>query len=48
MLHFTIKAGEYFDIGNDIRVVILGGCANNCRVRVDAPGEYNIVRGSVL
>ena len=48
MLHFTIKAGEYFNIGDDIRVVILGGCANNCRVMVDAPREYNIVRGKVL
>ncbi|MDE7297492.1 MAG: carbon storage regulator [Lachnospiraceae bacterium] len=48
MLRFTIRAGEYFNIGNDIRVVILGGCANNCRVMVDAPREYNIVRGKVL
>ncbi len=48
MLHFTIRAGEYFNIGDDIRVVILGGCANNCRVMVDAPREYNIVRGKVL
>ncbi|MDE7298513.1 MAG: carbon storage regulator [Lachnospiraceae bacterium] len=48
MLNFTVRAGEYFNIGDDIRVVILGGCANNCRVMVDAPREYNIVRGKVL
>ena len=48
MLNFTVRAGEYFNIGDDIRVVILGGCANNCRVMVDAPREYNIVRGRVL
>ena len=48
MLNFTIKPGEYFTIGEDIKVVFLGGTANNYKVMVDAPRSYNIVRGSVL
>lgn len=48
MLNFTIKAGEYFTIGEEIKVVILGGSSNHCKVMVDAPRKYNIVRGSVL
>lgn len=48
MLKFSVKPGECFMIGDDIKVVFLGGMANNCRVMVDAPRSYNIVRGSVL
>ncbi len=48
MLNFTIKPGEYFTIGEDIKVVFLGGTANNYKVMVDAPRSYNIVRGKVL
>lgn len=48
MLNFTIKPGEYFTIGDDIKVVFLGGTANNYKVMVDAPRSYNIVRGKVL
>lgn len=48
MLKFSVKPGECFMIGDDIKVVFLGGVANNCRVMVDAPKNYNIVRGSVL
>lgn len=48
MLNLTIKAGEYFTIGEDIKVVILGGAYNHCRIMIDAPKNYNIVRGKVL
>lgn len=48
MLKFSVKPGESFMIGDDIKVVFLGGMANNCRVMVDAPKSYNIVRSSVL
>lgn len=48
MLNLTIKPGEYFTIGEDIRVVFLGGTANNYKVMVDAPRSYDIVRGRVL
>lgn len=48
MLNLTIRAGEYFTIGDDIRVIILGGTKNNVKVMVDAPREYRVMRGSVL
>lgn len=48
MLNFTVKAGEYFTIGDDIKVVITGGTRNNFKVMVDAPRSYNIVREQVL
>ena len=48
MLNLTIKPGEYFVIGDDIRVIFAGGTANNARVMIDAPRSYNIVRGKVL
>lgn len=48
MLNLTIKAGEYFTIGDEIKVVILGGSHNHCKIMVDAPRKYNIVRGEVL
>lgn len=47
MLNLTIKAGEYFTIGDDIVVTITGGTMNNYRVMIDAPRKYNIVRGEV-
>ena len=59
MLNLTVKPGEYFVIGEDIRVIfadcnmnnqenVTGGTANNARVMIDAPRSYNIVRGKVL
>lgn len=48
MLNFTLKPGEYFTIGDDIKVVITGGTKNNYRIMVDAPRKYNIVRNRVL
>lgn len=48
MLNFTLRPGEYFTIGDDIKVILAGGTKNNCRIMVDAPKKYNIVRNSVL
>lgn len=48
MLNLTIKAGEYFAIGDDIKVVVVGGTRNHYKIMVDAPKSYNIVRGQVL
>lgn len=48
MLNLTVKPGEYFMIGDQIKVAFVGGTANNARIMVDAPREYNIVRGKVL
>lgn len=48
MLKLTIKPGEYFTIGEDIKVAFLGGTGNNQRILIDAPRSFNIVRGKVL
>lgn len=48
MLNITVKPGEYFIIGDDIKVIFVGGTANNARVMIDAPKSYNIVRGKAL
>jgi len=48
MLNLTIKPGEYFMIGDEIKVAFIGGTANNARIMIEAPRSYNIVRGKVL
>jgi len=48
MLNLTVKCGEYFLIGDDIKVIFTGGTANNARIMIDAPRSYSIVRGKVL
>lgn len=48
MLNLTIRPGDYFTIGDEIRVVVLGGSKNNVKVMVDAPRKFDVVRGSVL
>ncbi len=48
MLNLTIRPGDYLAIGDEIRVVILGGSKNNVKVMVDAPKCLEVVRGSVL
>lgn len=48
MLNLTVKPGEYFMIGDEIKVAFVGGTANNAKILIDAPRKYNIVRGKVL
>ena len=46
MLKLKLKPGEYIRIGEDIRVVYTGGSAGNCKIMVDAPREYEVVRSA--
>lgn len=48
MLKLTVEAGEYFMIGDDIKVVFTGGTSRYARVLVEAPRSLNIVRSSAL
>ena len=48
MLRLTVSTEEYLMIGEDIRLVFLGGTGNHLRILVDAPKEKNIVRSTVL
>lgn len=48
MLRLSVSPGEYLMIGDDIKVVFLGGTKNHLRIMVDAPREQNIIRSKVL
>ncbi|MCM1303694.1 MAG: carbon storage regulator [Lachnospiraceae bacterium] len=48
MLRLTVSTEEYLMIGEDIKLVFLGGTGKHLRIMVDAPRETNIVRSTVL
>jgi len=48
MLRLTVSTEEYLMIGEDIRLVFLGGTGKHLRIMVDAPKDKNIVRSTVL
>lgn len=48
MLRMSVAAEEYLMIGDDIKLVFLGGTGKHMRIMIDAPKEMNIVRSSVL
>lgn len=46
MLKLSLKEGEYVNIGDDIRVVFVGGNGKHGRLLIDAPRELNISRSN--
>jgi len=44
----TVNTEEYIQIGDDIRIVFLGGSRNHTRVMLDVPKEINVVRSRAL
>lgn len=48
MLRLTVSAEEYLMIGDDIKIVFLGGSKNHLRIMVDAPKEVDVVRSKVI
>lgn len=48
MLRLTVSTEEYLMIGDNIKVVFLGGTKNHLRIMIDAPKDVNIVRSSTL
>jgi len=48
MLRLTMSQEEYLMIGDDVRIVFLGGGKNHLRIMVDAPKEVDIVRSKVI
>ena len=48
MLRLTLSTEEYLMLGDDIKIVFLGGSNNHLRIMVDAPKEVDIVRSKVL
>ncbi|MGN0311321.1 MAG: carbon storage regulator [Lachnospiraceae bacterium] len=48
MLRMTLSTEEYLMIGDNIKIVFLGGTNNHLRIMIDAPREVGIVRSTVL
>lgn len=48
MLRMSVAAEEYLMIGEDIRLVFLGGTRKHMRIMIDAPQNVRIVRNKVL
>lgn len=48
MLRMSVAAEEYLMIGDEIKLVFLGGTGNHMRIMIDAPREMNIVRSRAL
>lgn len=48
MLRMTVNTEEYIQIGEDIRIIFLGGSRNHTRVMLDVPREINVVRSRAL
>lgn len=48
MLRLTVSTEEYLMIGEEVKIVFLGGTGKHTRVMIDAPKDVNIVRSSVI
>ncbi|MCM1188082.1 MAG: carbon storage regulator [bacterium] len=48
MLRLTVSTEEYLMIGEDVRIIFLGGTGKHMRVMIDAPKDVNVVRSSVI
>ena len=48
MLRMSVKNGEYIMVGDDVKVIFLGGGAGQTRIMIDAPKEVNIVRSKAI
>ncbi|MBO5472772.1 MAG: carbon storage regulator [Lachnospiraceae bacterium] len=48
MLRLTVSTEEYLQIGEDVKIVFLGGSKNHLRIMVDAPKDLNVVRSKVI
>lgn len=48
MLRLTVSTEEYLMIGDNVKIVFLGGSKNHLRVMIDAPKDVDIVRSKVI
>lgn len=48
MLRLTVSTEEYLMIGENVKIVFLGGTKNHLRIMVDAPKEVDVVRSRVF
>ena len=48
MLRLSLSTEEYLMLGDDIKIVFLGGSNHHLRIMIDAPKEVNIVNNPEL
>lgn len=48
MLRLSVSTEEYLMLGDNIKIVFLGGSNHHLRIMIDAPKDVNIVRSTVL
>lgn len=48
MLKLTLNTEEYLMVGENVKIVFLGGTKNNLRILVDAPKDVPIVRSTAM
>lgn len=48
MLRMSVSTEEFLMIGDDVRIVFLGGTGNHIRIMIDAPKEIPIVRSKAM
>lgn len=48
MLRLSVSTEEFLMIGDDIKLVFLGGTGSHLRIMIDAPKDLNIVRSTVI
>ena len=48
MLRMSLKNGEYILVGDDVKIVFLGGGGGQTRIMIDAPKEVNIARSRAI
>ena len=47
MLRLTLSTEEYLMLGDNIKIVFLGGTGNHLRIMIDAPKDVDILRSTV-
>lgn len=48
MLRLTMGTEDYLMIGEDVKIVFLGGSKNHLRIMIDAPKEVGVVRSKEI
>ncbi len=48
MLRLTVCPEDYLMIGENIKIVFLGGSKNHIRIMLDVPKDVNVVRNKVI
>ena len=48
MLRLSVENKEYIMVGDNVKIIFLGGTGNHHRIMIDAPKDVNIVSSKAL